>query len=388
MSHDEQLAGSPPPQDEGIRPREAARQGVLLWAVALLAVIALALLASQVGVVAANLYALVACVFVGLPYAVWRRRGEDPADFGMTARRWRSGLGWGLAFTALTLPPFAVGLHVWETQVLKHRLVLSTQSYAHWPLELEGQPARWGESPGAWVWSHRGVLYLGMRAAPGHQNKLVVEGSSPFIPVHHGGVQLKRLTSKGEFLGGPLEPSTTWELIPKAHHRPVMVMIQPVFARAAAPDALTIRQSPEVAGSRPWPVHQGADAALAPGDEAMRLTRGYLWIVLWSVTQLFFIALPEECFYRGFVQTRLEQARPGARAWLGVSPAIVATSVLFGLGHWLVPVGGALLVARMSVFFPSLLFGWLRRRTGSIVAPTIYHACCNMMVLLLSTHYY
>ena len=42
----------------------------------------------------------------------------------------------------------------------------------------------------------------------------------------------------------------------------------------------------------------------------------------------------------------------------------------------------------MSVFFPSLLFGWLRERTGTIVTPMVYHAGCNLMVLFVGTHYY
>jgi membrane protease YdiL (CAAX protease family) len=39
------------------------------------------------------------------------------------------------------------------------------------------------------------------------------------------------------------------------------------------------------------------------------------------------------------------------------------------------------------VFFPSLLFGWLRARTGGIGAGTAYHASCNLFASLLGRGY-
>ncbi|MCA9547492.1 MAG: CPBP family intramembrane metalloprotease, partial [Myxococcales bacterium] len=37
--------------------------------------------------------------------------------------------------------------------------------------------------------------------------------------------------------------------------------------------------------------------------------------------------------------------------------------------------------------FPSLLFGWLRRRSGGVLAPAIYHAACNLLVDLAVLFY-
>jgi membrane protease YdiL (CAAX protease family) len=33
----------------------------------------------------------------------------------------------------------------------------------------------------------------------------------------------------------------------------------------------------------------------------------------------------------------------------------------------------------LLVFFPALLFGWLRERTGTIVGSTLFHAACNIL---------
>jgi membrane protease YdiL (CAAX protease family) len=85
-------------------------------------------------------------------------------------------------------------------------------------------------------------------------------------------------------------------------------------------------------------------------------------------------------------EARAREKGKTAWSWFGFTPAIVLTSVLFGLGHLLVPIGGQFLATRMSVFFPSLIFGWLRHHTGSITAAVVYHAFANLMVLMMVVH--
>lgn len=88
-----------------------------------------------------------------------------------------------------------------------------------------------------------------------------------------------------------------------------------------------------------------------------------------ALSQLLVIALPEEFFFRGFILGRLcESMRP----WR----ALVVSALLFALGHYLVNFQpGAL-----AVFFPGLLFGILRLLTGSILAGTLFHATCNLLI--------
>src|SRR5581483_3462669 len=68
-------------------------------------------------------------------------------------------------------------------------------------------------------------------------------------------------------------------------------------------------------------------------------------------SQILFTALPEETFFRGSLQPSLP-----VRPWV----AILVTSALFALAH----LGFERDPRRLLVFFPSLLFGWLRLRTG------------------------
>jgi membrane protease YdiL (CAAX protease family) len=104
------------------------------------------------------------------------------------------------------------------------------------------------------------------------------------------------------------------------------------------------------------------------------------WLLL-LLYHLLCVALPEEVFYRGYVQSRLGRAFPpvvnliGARVGFGW----LYTAFLFALGHYVI----SLRPESLATFFPGLLFGWLRERTGSVVASTAFHALCNAAVLLL-----
>lgn len=93
------------------------------------------------------------------------------------------------------------------------------------------------------------------------------------------------------------------------------------------------------------------------------------------------IALPEEVFYRGYLQTRLDQALPARRNILGaqVGWALPISSAIFVAGHLAVSPAPW----QLAIFFPSLVFGWMRARTGSLVAPILYHALCNVGMMVL-----
>lgn len=98
--------------------------------------------------------------------------------------------------------------------------------------------------------------------------------------------------------------------------------------------------------------------------------------------QLVVVALPEELFFRGYVQGRLEDALPPGRSVWGarVGWAWLVAAALFGLGHFLVTFEPQMLTR----FFPGLAFGWMFARTRSILPSTIFHAACNLIMAVLS----
>jgi membrane protease YdiL (CAAX protease family) len=127
-------------------------------------------------------------------------------------------------------------------------------------------------------------------------------------------------------------------------------------------------------GYRLWwsPAQPFAPPALLPfADEALG--------------QFLVIALPEEAFYRGFLQTSLDEAWTPRFRILGVGlfPGIVVTSAIFALGH----VATETHPSRLAVFFPSLLFGWLRARRSGVGACAAFHALCNLFASYLAHGY-
>jgi membrane protease YdiL (CAAX protease family) len=106
---------------------------------------------------------------------------------------------------------------------------------------------------------------------------------------------------------------------------------------------------------------------------------------LWLLDQLFVVALPEEFFYRGYLQTRLRDAFPQGRFFLGarLGPAFFLTAALFAVGHLAV-----FEIWRLAVFIPALLFGWLRERTGTVAGATLFHAACNIYELILRVSFF
>ena len=97
-------------------------------------------------------------------------------------------------------------------------------------------------------------------------------------------------------------------------------------------------------------------------------------------TNLLAVALTEELYFRGWVQTRIadalgvprdEPARKKLRAMLA---PIVLASGLFEITHVTV----AVTAPRAAVFFPGLLFGVLRVWRGGVGAAVFLHAISNV----------
>jgi uncharacterized protein len=96
--------------------------------------------------------------------------------------------------------------------------------------------------------------------------------------------------------------------------------------------------------------------------------------------QMLIIGLPEEFFFRGYLQTQLDQAWGKPYALLGArcGAGLPAAAALFAVCH--VVHGGP---ARLIVFFPGLLYGWLFARTKTVAVPAAYHAASNLLMRIV-----
>lgn len=102
--------------------------------------------------------------------------------------------------------------------------------------------------------------------------------------------------------------------------------------------------------------------------------------------QLLMVALPEEFYFRGYMQGMLNRIYPKRWKFLGVrlGPAWVITAVVFALAHSII----VLQWWHFAIFFPALVFGYLRERTGSITAPILFHAASNIVMNLIVLAYF
>ena len=129
----------------------------------------------------------------------------------------------------------------------------------------------------------------------------------------------------------------------------------------------------------------GAYRETADQDGHLAGHRGLGWLLPYIIVQLGLVALPEEWFFRGYLQARMDQHMGTPWRFLGTSfgPGLVIAAIAFAALHPILLPG----VHRLLVFFPALLFGWLRARTGNIGAAVVVHAACNLLQALTAAMY-
>jgi membrane protease YdiL (CAAX protease family) len=84
----------------------------------------------------------------------------------------------------------------------------------------------------------------------------------------------------------------------------------------------------------------------------------------------------EEILFRGLIQGQLAKRTWGQRSWLQISSANAVTSLLFAGIH--VIYSSALF--SLTVFIPSLVFGYFRDRCNSVYPSILLHCAYNAFV--------
>ncbi len=122
-----------------------------------------------------------------------------------------------------------------------------------------------------------------------------------------------------------------------------------------------------------------------PKDNPFTLTRNLLWLLQLLAIQLLLVAFPEELFYRGYLLNRMEKIFPQQFSIFGIPLTIgnIITSALFALTHLLIGFNPQ----RLGVFFPSLIFGIIKSRSGTLLGAVVFHASANILIKILETLY-
>ncbi|MCA9563008.1 MAG: CPBP family intramembrane metalloprotease [Myxococcales bacterium] len=311
--------------------------------------------------VAQNALGLVALLFLFVPGLALRRIGKDTSEYGLNRAYLSKGGLNGLKWSLITLIPFLIGFHLWQTTTADQVLRFDLSNYAQWPdaLRVESNPPPGGvaldrvqrnlrlkwNGEGTWeihLRSDAEVFFWGQAVQPERH----ADGFEWDLSARQTSGELVFFTAHGTFL-----------------------------------ELSVIRDGEPIPAER-WSA-PGFDSDTLGG---LRIERGFGWILLALLTQLGLVALPEEFFYRGYIQARLNQKYPTRFSFgpFHTSVPILATSAMFSLGHYLIGFDPQ----RLAVFFPSLVFGWLRDKNDGLGASIVYHASCNLMVTLTVVHYW
>ena len=103
----------------------------------------------------------------------------------------------------------------------------------------------------------------------------------------------------------------------------------------------------------------------------------HLWI--WAITNLLFVCLAEEAFFRGFIQRYLSLILQKVK--FGQIIAILIASVLFGLAHH---AGGPKYMLLATV--AGMGYGWVYYKTKRIEASMLTHFVLNLIHFLFFTY--
>lgn len=120
---------------------------------------------------------------------------------------------------------------------------------------------------------------------------------------------------------------------------------------------------------------------------------GVAFMLMALITYVFGVGLGEELLYRGYIQSRLNQAfgRPWHFYGVDWGWGVVLTALLFGLTHtgiFALLFGQTQFVALtwpwgFWTFFGSFVFSYVREKTGGIVAPALLHGLPQAIAVTL-----
>ncbi|MCB9727539.1 MAG: CPBP family intramembrane metalloprotease [Deltaproteobacteria bacterium] len=360
---------STPPEPPAPVPRgEIIRALVLLYA----GTGALGVAAMAWPPLAAWLQALLAALLLTVPSVVLRGSPTRIDDLGTDLGPWPRTLAWSALAMTVVFPLFTLGHQLLQTQVMGGTSAWSTRALWRWDEDLRDLPPDpcGADRRRVSVWATDDELWV--IAPPGESVTLHLEGEAGAPPP---AARLARCDPDGAARASAparLGPDGTLRT-PRGGGLRVSL---------SGRDTLQLRLGQEGTPVPAEHIATGAWQRTPDADGRVDASRSIWWIPIFLCVHLGLVALPEEWFFRGYLQTRLDQrlGTPwtllGARLGWGFVLASLAFAVLHPI---LIP--GAY---RLLVFFPGLLFGWLRARTGTIGAAVVVHAASNLLLAIIS----
>jgi len=280
---------------------------------------------------------------------------------------WRRGLALGGAAILIVFPLFVGGFHLVYTQLLERPVSWDAEKLLRWEEDLELAPVRPCGRSDVSVWTQDEQLWVVATPQAELAVRLDVDASARLI----------RCGTSGPIVGRAVARSNDG-----AWHPPKG---QGVWFDLAAHHGFHLELSD---GDKAVPsdrIRLGAKSVAASDDGKVGGSRDLWWLLAYIVIHLGLVALPEEHFFRGYLMSRLDVALGTPRRLLGVPVGwgLVLSALFFALLHPILIPGPH----RLLVFFPALLFGWLRRKQGALGAAILVHAMSNVLLAIVSRMY-
>jgi membrane protease YdiL (CAAX protease family) len=333
----------------------------------------LAVIAFLVPAISGWLQAALALLLFGVPGFVLKPQGRVVDELGIQLGPIPKTLWVSLLTMLVIIAPFFVGFHILQTHFLDATPQFSLDSLRRWGDTLEDTPPQVCNSTRSHVatWTYGNALWV---LGPAEKTLTVSSESAPTdisartvfcpkngIPQTRSKIQMHQDKTfqppAGQGLWLPLGSRNTL-------HANVLW------------DGVKVPQDSLLTGA----FSTGADE-----DGTVVGQRSFWWLLTLTVVHLGLVALPEEWFFRGYLQGRLDEylGTPWSIFGAPVGLGFLYSAIAFAFLHPILIPG----VHRLLVFFPALLFGWLRARTGNIGAAVVVHAASNML-LAIATQFY
>jgi membrane protease YdiL (CAAX protease family) len=96
----------------------------------------------------------------------------------------------------------------------------------------------------------------------------------------------------------------------------------------------------------------------------------------WLLYQFLYVAVAEEVFFRGYVQGNITRMLARTSQWSRTAQLfapVVVSAACFAIAHAIVQEN----LTALLTFFPALIMAWMFLRTGSLLAPILFHGLAN-----------
>lgn len=116
--------------------------------------------------------------------------------------------------------------------------------------------------------------------------------------------------------------------------------------------------------------------AFSTAGQALKLP-----LLIFALNDLLMVAVPEEVFYRGYLQSELGRCDKQKISIFGVKAgaSVLIVNAMFAAGHLIIIPD----ISRLAVFFPGLLFSWLREKDDNIAGSITFHWLSNVLSFVL-----